>query len=372
MDPSLAQQEIARMHLERGDVLRSIQILEAAIENDLKVQNYVTYLDNLHLLFRGYAEQLEFEKIRQQKARLAQLVAQNTIQLSGKTYYTFALCASYENKHSDSLELAQKGLEVAMEQDDKESVCLNRLGLVISNFWLERMDQAIKEIYSLQIFMSNLDFPQIRISSEIAKAQILRRTGQYPQALEAFWSAYEALKKNKNFYVYMSLLYGMANIYKDLNRTDEARAYVRLLQNSIDKDNMKRLSSYVDTLASSLGATSSTLSYDMVFNTETKILFEKDKGSVDFNNQFVLIDLFKLFIENPGVAFGKEELASRVWKQNYDAAIHDNKIYVTIKRLRQLIEPDEEKSKYVFRSKNGYYFSKDINILVENYAEESL
>jgi DNA-binding winged helix-turn-helix (wHTH) protein len=204
----------------------------------------------------------------------------------------------------------------------------------------------------------------------IAKAQILRKKGQLPEALEAFWVAYEALKKNKNFYVYLSLLYGMANVYKDLNRLDESRAYVRLLQNSIDRDNMKRLITYVDSLAIAVGNAGPALTYDLIFNEETKTLHEKDKGPIDFNNQFVLIDLFKLFLESPGVSFTKEDIVTKVWEQEYDPTVHDNKIYVTMKRLRQLIEPDSDKTKYIFRSKNGYYFSKDTKVLFENRIKE--
>ena len=44
---------------------------------------------------------------------------------------------------------------------------------------------------------------------------------------------------------------------------------------------------------------------------------------------------------------------------------HDNKIYVTIKRLRKLIEPDYDKPRYIFRAKNGYYLNKNTKILME-------
>jgi DNA-binding response OmpR family regulator len=54
-----------------------------------------------------------------------------------------------------------------------------------------------------------------------------------------------------------------------------------------------------------------------------------------------------------------------VWKQDYDPGIHDNKIYVTIKRLRKLIEPDYEKPRYIFRAKNGYYLNKNTKVLLE-------
>ena len=88
--------------------------------------------------------------------------------------------------------------------------------------------------------------------------------------------------------------------------------------------------------------------------------------SVDFKNQFVLLDMLRLFINSPGETFSKEELVKRVWKQNYDPSVHDNKIYVTIKRLRKLIEPDYEKPKYIFRAKNGYYLNKETKIFFEN------
>ena len=63
--------------------------------------------------------------------------------------------------------------------------------------------------------------------------------------------------------------------------------------------------------------------------------------------------------------FSKEYLVENVWKQPYDPSVHDNKIYVTIKRLRKLIEPEYDKPKYLFRAKNGYYFNKAVKVHFE-------
>jgi DNA-binding response OmpR family regulator len=77
------------------------------------------------------------------------------------------------------------------------------------------------------------------------------------------------------------------------------------------------------------------------------------------------LDLLRLFVQNQGHIYSKEYLVENVWKQPYDPAIHDNKIYVTIKRLRKLIEPDYEKPKYIFRAKNGYYMNKAARVHLE-------
>ena len=88
-------------------------------------------------------------------------------------------------------------------------------------------------------------------------------------------------------------------------------------------------------------------------------------GRIDFKNQFILLDLLRLFVQNQGTVYSKEFLVEHVWKQPYDPVVHDNKIYVTIKRLRKLIEPDFDKPKYIFRAKNGYYMNKSARVLLE-------
>ncbi|MFN9068914.1 MAG: helix-turn-helix domain-containing protein, partial [Bdellovibrionales bacterium] len=68
---------------------------------------------------------------------------------------------------------------------------------------------------------------------------------------------------------------------------------------------------------------------------------------------------------NPGIVFSKEYLVENVWRQAYDPSVHDNKIYVTIKRLRKMIEPDFDKPKYIFRAKNGYFMNKSARVHLE-------
>lgn len=114
----------------------------------------------------------------------------------------------------------------------------------------------------------------------------------------------------------------------------------------------------------------------MVYDVHSHSIYEKTKGKIDFKNQFILLEMLKLFLAHPGRVFSKEELIETIWKQSYNPSVHDNKIYVTIKRLRKVIEPDYNKPKYIFLAKNGYYFSKDVKIQVRgiesSMREESL
>jgi len=114
-------------------------------------------------------------------------------------------------------------------------------------------------------------------------------------------------------------------------------------------------------------------SSDLVFDLDNHAIVERSLGKIDFKNQFILLDLLKLFISNQGQIFSKEYLVEHVWKQNYDPEVHDNKIYVTIKRLRKMIEPDYDKPKYIFRAKNGYYLNKSAKVEIsESRAEGAL
>lgn len=371
MESTTTPLEVGRLYLERGDVLKAIEVLEPLANVSLAVHDHNSYLDTLHLLFRCYAEILDFDKIRATKETLNVLAAEQGLQVTSKTYYTLALCASYTNDDEKTQEYCQKALNLALAENNKESVCYAIMGLAISYYYRGQLEDSLKEIYNLQVFMNVMDIPQVRLSAHILKGQILRKMKKYDQALDILWASYEILKSQKNLYTYLSLLYGLALTYKEAGKPEEARSYLMLAQRSIDKNNLKKLSIDVENLLESLGDKKKN-PYDIVFNSSEHIVHERKKGRIDFNNQFILMDLLKLFLTNPGISFSKEQLVKMIWKQSYNPAVHDNKIYVTIKRLRQLIEPELDQPKYIFRSKNGYYFNNESKILFEEEKREKL
>ncbi|MCB0411140.1 MAG: winged helix-turn-helix domain-containing protein, partial [Bdellovibrionales bacterium] len=175
---------------------------------------------------------------------------------------------------------------------------------------------------------------------------------------------YETLKDRKQLYTYLCLLLQMGNTYADMGELDLARMYLNLVKKSLDPANHKRVARILDKRLLELGAESGT-QYDLVFDLANNSILEKKKGRVDFHNQFILLDLLRLFLRHPGEVYSKESLVRKIWKQEYDPSIHDNKIYVTIKRLRKMIEPDYDKPKYIFRAKNGYYLNRNTRILFE-------
>lgn len=364
---SINAQEIGRLYYERGDVLKAIDVLELEVSRLLLTEDHENLIDSLHLLLRCYAENLNFDKISFYKGMILRLIEKDGVLLTGKTYYVLALCASYMNQDAEGLELCQKALTLAIAHDDKETICLALLGIAISYYFMDRLEDSLKEMYNLQVFMNVLDLPQIRISSLMLKAQLYRKFGKHDQALEEFWSCYDLIKANKNFYATLSLFYALAQTYKDMGQFDEARKYLQLAHKAIDPKNLKKLANSVEGLLTSLGDKSEPR-FDIIYNSAKHLVVEKNKGRVDFNNQFILLDLLELFLNHPGEAYSKEALVKIVWKQSYNPEVHDNKIYVTIKRLRQLIEPDMEKPKYIFRSKHGYYFSKEsrVRLMSEN------
>ena len=107
-------------------------------------------------------------------------------------------------------------------------------------------------------------------------------------------------------------------------------------------------------------------SYDLIFDSNDHIVVEKQKGCIEMKNQFILMDLLKLFLSTPGLSYSKEKIIKIIWKQDYISEVHDNKIYVTIKRLREIIELNSCKPRYILRNSAGYYFSKQAKILVKS------
>lgn len=358
--------ELGRLYFERGDFALSVLNLREAAQANFEQRKFTEYLKCQNLLLRIYAEREEFEEINVTKERLQDLVLKEGFELSSRTYYTLANCATLKGQTEIALDYLQKALAIALASDHKEDICYSIFGLaaVYTSMKPPRYEEALKEIYNLQVFYQFLDLPELKISTYILNAWILQQLKKYDEAIDICWKAYEDLKKVKNQYIAIYLLYNLAAIYADMGDRDMARLYANLARRSADPENFIRLNRMLGKLFERIGGTSEA-AYDLVFDEENHTVVEKKLGRIDFKNQFILLDLLKLFVQNQGTVYTKEYLVEHVWKTPYDQKVHDNKIYVTIKRLRKLIEPDYEKPKYIFRAKNGYYMNKAARVFME-------
>jgi tetratricopeptide (TPR) repeat protein len=356
--------DMGKLHGELGDFKASIARLEAAALLFARLREHKFYIKCLTLCLRMYAEMEDQKSLQLLKDRLYDYVTRERIELNSTTYYTLALSASYRGEFAQALEYLEKALALALADDCKEDMCYAIHGLAAVYWSLGRSEDSLKEIYNLRVFFQVLKLPDLEISSQILNGYILVSLKRYDEAVEIFWKAFETLKNQKNMYTYVSLLFAMGYAYAEAGEGDLAKTYMRLAQQMADPENFVFLLRKINELNKRISGKAEA-NYDLVFNSVTNFVVERKKGKIDFKNQFILLDMLKLFLRNPGEVYSKEALVRAVWKQEYDPAVHDNKIYVTIKRLRQLIEPDFDKPKYIYRAKNGYYLNRTAKISIE-------
>ncbi|MFP5518799.1 MAG: winged helix-turn-helix domain-containing protein [Bdellovibrionia bacterium] len=359
--------ELGKLYADRGDFIQALPHLQSASEGFYQNRDFNNYLKALNLVLRIQAEREQYEEINLAKEKIQDLVLKEGFELNAKTYYTLALCASYKGQTDTALDYLQKSLSLALATDIKEDICYAIFGMaaVYSRPNVARYQDALKEIYNLEVFFQVFSMPELKISALMLNAEILYHLKKFEEALQVLWKAYDLIKETKDTVKATYLMGFLADVHSELGEKDLARTYITLAQKSVDGKNQVRLARMISGLAQKLG-TDSEQSFDLVFNEEDHFIVEKKIGKVDFKNQFILLDLMKLFVQNQGQVYSKEFLVENVWKQPYDPEVHDNKIYVTIKRLRKMIEPDYEKPKYIFRAKNGYYMSKAARVHIEH------
>jgi DNA-binding winged helix-turn-helix (wHTH) protein len=356
--------ELAQLYSDRCDYGVAISKFKEAAEIYYKERDFEQYLNCHNKLLKIYAQREDHDAIQATKEHFQDLVLKEGFELNAKTYYFLGVCASYKNQADVALDYFQKSLTVSLASDNKEDICHSIYGLANTYGMIGRYSEALKEIYNLQVFFQVISLPEVELASRMLNASVLSELKKYDQALELYWSCYDTLRAEKNLYFYIFLLFSMGKTYKLMGEAGMARMYLKLAQRSADPENLRYLCRYIEKNLLELGISSGD-EYDLVLNAVSNSVTERKKGRVDFKNQFILLDMLRVFMDQPGKVYSKENLVKTVWKQDYDPATHDNKIYVTIKRLRKLIEPDYDKPKYIFRAKNGYYLNKSAKILLE-------
>ena len=362
--------ELGKLYCDRCDYTEALPHLYKAADLYLAEKNYPQYFKAIQNTLRIYAEREEFDQLSALKEKLHDVVMRENIEITSRAYYVFGIASVYKGQIDSALEYFKLSLEQGLKHNNKEDSCHAILGIAVCLRHQKKYDEALKEIYNLNIFLQFLDNIDLKAGVLSVNARILMDLKKFDQALDVLWPAYELTKISKQISVSSSILVNIGSCLCEQGQKEMGQVYFNLVKKTNDSVNGKSLYKAMS-LYDHMFTSQKSNDFDLSFDFQNHQIIERKIGKIDFKNQFILLDLLKLFISHQGEVFSKEYLVEHVWKQVYNPEIHDNKIYVTIKRLRKLIEPDFDHPKYIFRSKNGYFLNNSVKVqnLIFNRGE---
>ena len=381
----------------------------------LKQKRYRDYLKSQIFLIIIYTEMERFGDIQGIRHELSELVWQEKLGVNySQFHYALGFCFLRQKNYdkasgqfNQALALILKRQKEAEEQNVQKDLVKSKIDMcfILYGFAclyavknqvmesiqeLKNMESVMKWVESFQLDLEDqkqkifdeqeqrenssvLDYlasfkdelGSLEFGYNLLMANLLKKEKKYDSAEKLYWFCYEqSQKSHRRKYMSPHLLYSLGSNYMEKGDYKRAFTFLNLASKSVNPDILKQLHKQISKAFKILDK-KMTNNYDIVLSLENKVVVEKQKGHINFKNQFILLDMLKLFAFHPGYIYSKESLVEKVWKQKYDPKAHDNKIYVTIKRLRELIEPDQSQPKYIFRTKNGYYIDKKAKILIE-------
>ncbi len=417
--------ELGHTLFQTGKFKRSIPYLKKALMENLDKKNYEDYLFCHGLLlhiFTEFSEVEELKKLQQDFERNSQefSITRNIRLLTTQAYYFMNIDICTEDKNEENnkkaFEILTEALKSALDsysmyskgQDPVKDIeakidLMNCLYMFIFYYFRnQEYEKCIKDLDNLKILLNyyfNLkeelqlsksktdNFQEQKTYSNVL--EIVRKNYQYMQRIKLhikcveacvefeykqdikksdklLQESYEVANKTDNTYFIPYILFYMAANHANQKDLKQADIFLNLAERNADSDRklfFKTVEIFKN--AYGFGKNGNIGNYDIIFNEEEHSIVEKQKGCVNFKNQFILLDILKLFVSNKGSIYSKQDLVQNIWKQEYSPSTHDNKIYVTIKRLRELIEVDINNPKYICRNNRGYYLNEKAKILVK-------
>jgi tetratricopeptide (TPR) repeat protein/DNA-binding winged helix-turn-helix (wHTH) protein len=373
--PTSARFQAALFSYHRGEYTKALPEFEKISERLYRAGDWPRFVESSIYVLRLLAEQEDFKKVDRIEARLRDIESTKASRLAGsvspklwsRLHYVLGICHVYRGQqHEAAMDRFRDSIQAAIECDDRSALAWPLYGAATVLYARDRHDDAIRELEKLKTLLSCCQVPEIASSAHLLHALILRNQGKLDQALQSTWLAFETLRDQPHLGLYLHTLATLGTIFSLKNDPNTARLYLDLARRSLKRSEFPRIARIVDEALEKTGG--SIKSYDLELNLGTGALVEVRKGEIKFDGQFILRDLLRVFMEasvaRPGATLSKEDLVREVWAEDYRPQSHDNKIYVNIKRLRRLIEPDDGSTEYILRGKLGYYLNPNLRIAI--------
>ncbi len=352
--------EKAFLYMRLAHLNNAISLFENAIQLGLSQNNFTLVMQIQINLLRVWAEKENYLEISKLKVEIVESALQKGISLNSQFYYNLGICSSYQNNNAEA-KLYFETAKAKASMDDLIGRAQVELGFAVIETECNNFDSAREYLEKAKAIIEGQENSRFKIMVLVAEGRVLRCQKKFDQALEKFRSALEIDKNKKDLFGYLYLLYELSLTYFELNNFIFSQLYLDLAISSCPEGELIRLEKLLKDLKNKLH----NQQFEIILDKKERKLINKSQGEVLFNRQELIVDLLTHFFENQGKIFSKEELCKLIWNEDYSPGFHDNKIYVTIKRLRNILMDNMKHPKYILHAREGYFFNSSIKVAVQ-------
>lgn len=362
MAMELTSLTLCRLHLRKGDLQLALMAAYETMEDADLLSSSEQWLEGARYAINCYQELNSLEKSQETIHKVFQFVKTETEErliASAECLIGSWLLANGKNTEAQTYILS--AIEKSSSSQDLKvlSRALLLMGL-LNCLDQARHSEALKYFAKLELILRQQPNDEVSLTALTLRGYIHTQAKDFQKAREILLEAYQTARAHGFHMLESSILAQLARLYRDQNRQEQYRLYSELALSGVDPTKWPRLHQLIS--ASCSQALKEKTPWDFEVDEIARTIREKSKGVLDFKNQHIIYDLTLLFLKNPGVRFSKEDLAQKIWGQVYNPEQHANIVYVSIKRLRTLLEPDLESPQYILRDRKGYYLNPQASV----------
>lgn len=326
------------------------------------------WLDVQQISIACYREQMRTVEIEKAYLEISEELKTLDFNCWAKAYYLLSFCSNQMGDRQRVFKFSQLALEHALKNESIEDLQYALFSCILVDGAVGDQTRYKNDMEKLELLLRSYPKLEISISLMLLKIVIAMRAKQWDLARSQCWIAYEAIKK-AGFFVYIpTVLRNLAHISIEMKSFDEAEAFLCLAETGVSEVNHPYLFQLLKRERDRFEENCPRVyhEHDLEVEIGRKVIREKTLGNIDFRNQHILLEIAFLLIRSPNVTFTKEALVEKVWRQRYRPTVHNNLVYVTVRRLREVLEPDPQAPRYIMRSRHGYYFNPHAKILIRD------
>lgn len=369
--------EIARLYHQQADFAKAkaaalASLSESLDSRDKKDWNEAHYIESLRLAAQCSLELDDLVSLNPLVDHAIHLFERPAVSQSVESmrWHFLALWSLFHSETDQAFSLLEKSLDAATKAKDNQMIARSLHAQAVLNCYdSSQFSKALEILEKVILIATAIKLPEIVISAKILRSHIFFSLQNFGLASDILWEVYSTTQQLGYHHLTANIVFQLSKIQSELGNDESAATFNELAMRSITAERYPRL--YRLTKESFQTSKAETKNWDLIIDEDDHVIFERTKGLINFRNQHTLFDLIFILAKNQGTRFTKEDLIQRVWNQKYESEIHDNVIYVTIKRLRLLIEPSIETPKYILRDRAGYYISNKISIDIKSNKEST-